>query len=100
MISFGRFKYFIFSVNGISVIFYPLTHPILAKTKNQILLYRYLWLSVILAGAEVGDHFRLNLYNKEIPPLNSKFFFFSKFLLCGYFFKLFTCIRQKIKVYF
>ena len=30
-------------------------------------LCRYLWSSVMLAGPEVGDHFKLNLYDKVIP---------------------------------
>ena len=80
-----------------SVNFYPLTHPNLAKTKNQILLFFLLFLrihvncqsSVILAAPKVGDNFTLNLYNKVIPLLG----FSWKLLLCRYFFFwLFTCI--------
>ena len=41
----------------------------------------------MLAGPEVGDHFTLNLYNKVIPPLNSKMFlfFFQNFFFADIF---------------
>ena len=58
----------------------------------------YPWSLVIVAGPEVGDHFTLNLYNEVIPPdpkYSRIFGFSSKFLLCAFFFWLFTCIRPK-----
>ena len=54
------------------------------KKFGYISLYHYFWLSVMLAGPEVGDHFILRSYNKVIPPSkNSNILWFSsKFLLC------------------
>ena len=53
-----------------------------------------LWLSVMLAGPEIGDHFTFNLYNKVIPQPISEILEFSTYnrSFIGY------CVQDLFKI--
>ena len=57
----------------------------------------YLWSSGMFADPEVGDHFTLNLYNSDPTAQILKYWGFQhNFFFADIFFRLFTCIRQKV----
>ena len=59
----------------------------LEKKFSYTSLGRYLWLSLMLVGPEVDDHFTLNLFNKVIPHQILKYcdFFFQNFFFADIF---------------